>query len=363
MEDIDSVGHDGVSIKALPKAYGLYGGYTPSTGVKRGDPCTIPGCKSKVIARAVCRRHGALGQCQSPGCDSWAMTAGHCQKHKPNKKFRYCSFDGCNSHSRLKGFCDKHSNNVKMCMARACTAVVMAKGMLCAEHKASSSGHVQPAANVTNTTSTANSSSTATATATSSSAAASATAAVTAAKKKKKKPFRPKGSHVPPIKGTTDTTFYPTSPPSAIAVAKGAAAVIMATPASPSVEATAAFLTALGKSRALTAPAAHAAPAVAAGGGGGSGGSPAAQSANVAIAAAAAAAAASVVGGTASAMTNPPVSPAQVSHAEILAAVAAALGTTSAAVNAELSSPANVEQKQHATPPALPGMNESKASE
>ena len=40
---------------------------TQKRALKRGDPCTIAGCTSKVIARGVCTAHGAMGVCLFQG--------------------------------------------------------------------------------------------------------------------------------------------------------------------------------------------------------------------------------------------------------------------------------------------------------
>lgn len=34
---------------------------------KRGEPCSVENCKSKVIARSVCTAHGAMGLCLFEG--------------------------------------------------------------------------------------------------------------------------------------------------------------------------------------------------------------------------------------------------------------------------------------------------------
>ena len=48
---------------------------------RRGQPCTMQGCTNKIVARAICIFHGALGTCQIDGCGNKVYKKGFCQLH------------------------------------------------------------------------------------------------------------------------------------------------------------------------------------------------------------------------------------------------------------------------------------------
>lgn len=81
-------------------------------GIKRGSPCTVEGCRSKVMARGLCIRHGAFGTCIAIGCTTNAVSWKRrlCWKHDPTKVKKKCSVSGCTTWAHARGVCYVHSS-------------------------------------------------------------------------------------------------------------------------------------------------------------------------------------------------------------------------------------------------------------
>lgn len=61
---------------------------------------------SGVIARGLCRRHGALGICKSEGCKQAVRNRGLCSKHCGRG---VCKARGCSAKIAIRGLCSKHA--------------------------------------------------------------------------------------------------------------------------------------------------------------------------------------------------------------------------------------------------------------
>ena len=61
-----------------------------------------------VVARGLCCKHGALGECTIEGCTNFTEARGLCGKHGARGT---CRQDGCTTTAAARGLCWKHGVN------------------------------------------------------------------------------------------------------------------------------------------------------------------------------------------------------------------------------------------------------------
>eukprot|EP00729_Bicosta_minor_P007812 gene7812-biopygen12034 len=95
--------------------------------------CSASDCSNGVVARGLCRTHGAGGFCTSAWCDSGAKKDGLCTKHGA---YGFCTFDDCKTYAKARGLCYRHGGgNKKVCDIEGCKTLAKARSR-CGMHGA-----------------------------------------------------------------------------------------------------------------------------------------------------------------------------------------------------------------------------------
>eukprot|EP00729_Bicosta_minor_P015125 gene15125-biopygen3371 len=98
---------------------------------KEKATCSASNCSNGVVARGLCRTHGAQGFCSTAGCDTGAVKDGLCVKHGA---YGFCTFDDCKTYANARGLCARHGGK-KLCDIEGCKTLAYARGR-CARHGA-----------------------------------------------------------------------------------------------------------------------------------------------------------------------------------------------------------------------------------
>eukprot|EP00729_Bicosta_minor_P013379 gene13379-biopygen22057 len=86
--------------------------------------CSTSGCSNGVVARRLCRTHGARGFCSTDGCNAGAVKDGLCIKHGAKG---FCTFDDCTTAAQSRGLCCRHGGGrTKVCNIEGCKTLVLA---------------------------------------------------------------------------------------------------------------------------------------------------------------------------------------------------------------------------------------------
>eukprot|EP00729_Bicosta_minor_P015300 gene15300-biopygen14270 len=94
-------------------------------GGGRTKECKVKDCDTLAIARGLCTKHGAYGTCATKGCATNARQGfQHCFKHSGGKK-KPCSVAGCTTTARVKGLCQRHGAGPGQSSAGNCTTVIV----------------------------------------------------------------------------------------------------------------------------------------------------------------------------------------------------------------------------------------------
>ena len=95
--------------------------------------CSTSGCSNVVVARGLCKTHGARGFCSTAGCNTGAIKDGLCTKHGAKK---ICLFNDCTTAAHSRGLCRRHGGcNKKVCDIEGCKTLAKARGR-CTRHGA-----------------------------------------------------------------------------------------------------------------------------------------------------------------------------------------------------------------------------------
>eukprot|EP00729_Bicosta_minor_P007767 gene7767-biopygen18863 len=95
--------------------------------------CSASGCSHGVVARGLCKRHGARGFCTTAGCNTGAVKDWLCKKHGA---YGFCTFDDCKTYATARGLCGRHGGgSTKVCVIEGCKTLARARGR-CARHGA-----------------------------------------------------------------------------------------------------------------------------------------------------------------------------------------------------------------------------------
>eukprot|EP00729_Bicosta_minor_P004174 gene4174-biopygen24904 len=95
--------------------------------------CSASGCSNGVVARGLCRTHGARGFCSTAGCNAGAVKDGLCFKHGANG---FCTFNDCTTAANARGLCARHGGGkTKVCDIDGCKTIAHAHGR-CGRHGA-----------------------------------------------------------------------------------------------------------------------------------------------------------------------------------------------------------------------------------
>eukprot|EP00729_Bicosta_minor_P005556 gene5556-biopygen16858 len=96
--------------------------------------CKVKDCNTLAVARGLCGKHGAHGTCTTKGCTTNARQGSkHCSKHG-GRKNTPCSVAGCTTPSKRKGLCGKHGGGPGRCYAGNCTKQIVGMWMTCGKH-------------------------------------------------------------------------------------------------------------------------------------------------------------------------------------------------------------------------------------
>ena len=128
---------------------------TEGSALHAAGPCSVDGCSTKAVARELCNKHGAKGECVRQSCTNFAVKrGGQCFKHEPKKLCsvggcsnianykgqlcqthggKPCSVDGCTTKVKVRGLCDRHGVK-KVCVVDGCPNIAQRKGQLCTKH-------------------------------------------------------------------------------------------------------------------------------------------------------------------------------------------------------------------------------------
>ena len=96
--------------------------------------CKMEGCSTLAVARGVCFKHSACGTCTFDGCTTNAIPGSkHCYVHG-GRRNKPCSVAGCITASARKGLCTKHGGGESKCWIAECTSKAVSKLKLCYKH-------------------------------------------------------------------------------------------------------------------------------------------------------------------------------------------------------------------------------------
>eukprot|EP00729_Bicosta_minor_P006747 gene6747-biopygen7167 len=109
--------------------------------------CSTSECSNIVVARGLCKTHGARGFCSTAGCNTGAVKDGLCSKHGAKK---ICTFNDCTTAAVARGLCFRHGGgSTRVCDVDGCKTIAQARGR-CTRHGANGwckvEGCITPAA-------------------------------------------------------------------------------------------------------------------------------------------------------------------------------------------------------------------------